>query len=1093
MSHPALRLTPSNSPFFKGSTLRSPTKASRQEECGLRLSKVIGNTTTSSNGFDCLPSARTWTYVAGAAAVVATVDDDLKVTQRFFKARPSVGGLGRDANGQWPASPTPSEPRNRATGHVKDGFGASPLGASARDWSDSPTGRTLTAKDRVKAASSVALSANGKWLAVGETGYKPRILVFSLAEDAGDTPVTVLSEHTFGVHSLSFSPDSKYLASLGTVNDGFLYLWQMDHRTSNANLYASNKCTSLTNCMTWLGSSLVTAGLRHLKVWRPDEDAGVEIQRSDANLSPIPPRSRAENRSSEFGNSILGSKHRVLSGKNSLLGDMLETNFVSVVPLNDTEALVCAEGGEIFFLDDGGKAQSLTCTTAIGCAVSTAAQGNDGALLIATADGEVQRLSVAELRFVDGSASARPRVRAASPQKTFKLEQSAVVGLAVMGSITIALSLRDGIRLTNTANTTGTVEEGQVPAHGDAVNGVQQIQECVLHDASFLTFSSNGALRFWDSDCKPVASVNVPLDGSADSCGLANELKSVGMLAGGSLIAVGDKHGTLSLLDVKLDTVIAQSRAHSSEVTDICAFTRRGLQFLATSSRDRTVQLFAWQGQHLELLQTMDEHAGAVNQLLATTGGKQLVSCSADRTVVIREAMQQDEANSASTVFVMLRAINLKSAPTSMCLIPGSTNLLLAATDRSITKYSIESGRASLNFKCSDNENGEAAVMSKIVFAPSLNGTPAIVGISSSDKSVRLYTEFGTLSARDWGHTEGITDLAVLDSTSQQQSDQPVAARLVTVAVDSTIFVWDTSAATSGHARKSSIGQILPDGHTPNKFPSIGPPLRKVISYSELSRIKRGTSVDEGESDMPRASQVPPLRSSPQRLRKKTSRMVVAQGPRLEPAFRSNVDDPSSRRPSVGQRSPSPTSPRNRKDHRRRPSLGISMRPKSSENGTSPSASTAANATSAATGFGSLTGSTESVCRTLRAYRRKLTAATSNETIRPEALGELEKELKLTARVLSERSQSKSIDEAMMTKLLDQASEKIVGRLDERIKERVESEVRKSSEGSPLSEPHLHSPGEITEGGHPDALAGALQQMQLHEPELTHEAHEHGE
>lgn len=112
-----------------------------------------------------------------------------------------------------------------------------------------------------------------------------------------------------------------------------------------------------------------------------------------------------------------------------------------------------------------------------------------------------------------------------------------------------------------------------------------------------------------------------------------------------------------------------------------------------------------------------------------------------------------------------------------------------------------------------------------------------------------------------------------------------------------------------------------------------------------------------------------------------------------------------------------------------------------------------------ASGFGSVTASTESVCRTLRAYRKKL-ANSSTDTLPPHILRELGTELKLTARVVGEKSQGKSLDETMMAKLLDQASDRIVDLLDERIKERVGSEVRRSSGSSPLyDEPILESPG----------------------------------
>ena len=201
----------------------------------------------------------------------------------------------------------------------------------------------------------------------------------------------------------------------------------------------------------------------------------------------------------------------------------------------------------------------------------------------------------------------------------------------------------------------------------------------------------------------------------------------------------------------------------------------------------------------------------------------------------------------------------------------------------------------------------------------------------------------------------------------------------------------------------------------------MGPPMRKVLSYSELSRFRRESSLDEGQPLSPSAPHMASQQSSPQRLRKKPSRMSVAQAPRLEPAFRTGLASPSRRR-SLRQRSPSPPSPRNtiKKGHSRRPSLTVPLRSKSSENvlsATAPPPST--SAPPIPTGFGSLTSSTESLCRTLRAYRKKLANTPNNESVAPDTLRELEKELKITSRVLSEKSHGRSIDEAMMARLLD--------------------------------------------------------------------------
>ena len=96
--------------------------------------------------------------------------------------------------------------------------------------------------------------------------------------------------------------------------------------------------------------------------------------------------------------------------------------------------------------------------------------------------------------------------------------------------------------------------------------------------------------------------------------------------------------------------------------------------------------------------------------------------------------------------------------------------------------------------------------------------------------------------------------------------------------------------------------------------------------------------------------------------------------------------------------------------------------------------------------FGSLGASTESLCRTLRAYRKRL--ATSNDTLSSELAREVERELATTARAIGERVKSKEFDETVMVKLLDQYSERLVTMLDERIAASVAQRVRENSVGN---------------------------------------------
>ncbi|KXT07485.1 hypothetical protein AC578_573 [Pseudocercospora eumusae] len=1032
-----LRLTPSHSPFFKSPVPRSPTKLVSREEPGLHLKKVIGTTTASSNAFDSLPHRRKFVCVAGAAAVLATVDDDLAVKQEFFRANPSTAGVvnvSRD-NAGWPLTPTPGEARHRHLANVKDN--ASPNTFANRDWPDSPTGRTSSAKDRVKAATSVALSPNGKWLAVGETGYKPRVLIFSARDGSSEAPLCTLSEHTFGVMAVRFSPDSKYLASLGTVNDGFLYVWSIDERTGLASLYASNKCTSLIYSMAWCGKSIVTVGLRFVKVWRPDEEA-FEVRERDRNAVSTP-RQKHDSKYADFGNSILSPKHRVLAGKNSLLGDLLEAVFISVLAISNTKALVCAESGEICLLDDSARTQNLTLVAHAAMRISAARLDGQDMFHVVGEESQTASYLIPDLERRGAHKTLRRAFTSPTKSSQSGVRPAHTVAIATLGNAVVEINSDRVISLSKAdlslrTSASESLRPRRLPAHEDAVLGVLPVQSASLSHVAFLTFSGSGIVRFWSLDGDSTSdAVEMPVNDFNQTECPPNELRAVSLLASGQHIAGGDRYGTIALVELSTNKLHHHVRAHSAEIMDLLAFEKNQQQFVASASRDRTVQLFICRAGKLELLQTMDEHAGAVTGLLLSEDGYRLMSCSADRSIVVRECVQRDGPNSATVAFAMARAITLKSAPTSICNTSQPDTILVSTVDRSIMKYNTSTGQAGFSFKCADGEGGEAVAMSKVLFAPSLNGNPTIAGISGSDKSVRLYSDYGTLIARDWGHTEGITALALVGPRrSNAEPSDNSSPMIVTVAADSTIFLWESMVTTP-----RSTTQMSDEANGESALPALGPPLRKVISHSEMSKMRRERLVDE---NMPPSASTPSYPPSPHKMRKTTSRLSLAQTPRLDHGSRPNFDP--SRRRSMMQRSPSPPSPKHStKTGARGAKLGMSLRSKSSENVLSTTSSAATSKS-----FGTLNASTESVCRTLRTYRRKLGTASVNEEINTDALRDLEKELKLTARALGERSTSKALDEATVAKLLDQMSDKMVGLLEKKFLQNSEVSSPASSQ-----------------------------------------------
>lgn len=194
---------------------------------------------------------------------------------------------------------------------------------------------------KIKPASCVALSPCRNLLATGEIGHSPAILVFSTAPNAPNTPLLSLHEHRFGVTHLAWSTCGSYLASLGTSNDGFLHIWHIKQKENGsffADLIASNKCLSTVFDMKWvpfspdsstpLGHILITAGIRHLRIWR--------LFSSSSSGSPS---SSTSNLNSDF--------KEVLANRNVVLGPHSSSTFVSIQPINHRIVAVVSEKGEI--------------------------------------------------------------------------------------------------------------------------------------------------------------------------------------------------------------------------------------------------------------------------------------------------------------------------------------------------------------------------------------------------------------------------------------------------------------------------------------------------------------------------------------------------------------------------------------------------------------------------------------------------------------------------------------------------------------------------------------------------------------------------
>ncbi|KAF2431967.1 WD40 repeat-like protein [Tothia fuscella] len=997
-----LTATPSTSPF---SSKTSPSKVSKvsRNDAGLSLRHVIGTTANSANAIDTLPASNCLAFTAGAAAVIAAFDEDLSSTQRFYRARPTAIPLNPSPTVYEPSTPTnnPSDLRRRTVVSLRDANpGGSPFGTPiGSDANDSPGGKTWAARERVKAATCVSFSPDGKYLAIGETGYRPRVLVFSTSTEASPyTPLTSLADHTFGVKCVAFSPNSQYLASLGTANDGFLYIWSINNRNGSATLFASNKCTSNIFQIAWVGSNLVAVGTRHVKVWRIDSSTPSTPIKAVSSFFP--------------SQAAVKSCHRILSGRNCLLGPLLEGTFTAIVTISNSKAIVCSESGDVCLLDDSEGNQQFTKALNVGFCVTAASLAPNNAILLAGKGGRLKSIEIDRLLSIsDVEAADESIFRSESPSSDVPF----IVAMAPFKDRTISIDTNRFIRLLQPALPNSDDPIGvalQLPAHGGSVLGVRPFPCNDSLPANFFTWSADGTILFWATDGTCKHSITVELEQLDITEDALNELKVVRLCSSANALVTGDKFGVLRFIDQKTGSCQSSLRAHAGEITDIAVFEQDGV-FIASSGRDRTVQVFHQNAGTWDLLQTLDEHVGAVTGLLFTSDGRQLISCSMDRTVVVREALSKKESGQLMTAFVIVRTITLKATPISMALPPDRDDLLLvSAIDRNVHKYNLHNGHVSDSFKAGDSEGGDAVVLSSLAHVPTSNGQSMIAGVSSTDKSIRLYDENGLLLGRDWGHTEGVTDLTVITSKSEDKiSDNSIC--LVTVAADGTAFIWSYGArSNSKHDISRSLELV--GTTTPVKDLTVNkPPLRRVLSQSEMARFQQ---------KLPDEEMTPTTKPSRPTLQKRTSRFPLAQTPRLEPSPMSSTYDPGGRKRNVKITSPSPPmSPRAQRGINRKPSLPLLSSARTRNITSKPPAEAIA-----------LSTSTEQICRSLRFYRKKLTNSTDN--LPAETLRELERELGLTARAVGERAMKAkgAADETVMVKLLSQYSERLLEMLDEK-------------------------------------------------------------
>ena len=281
---------------------------------------------------------------------------------------------------------------------------------------------------------------------------------------------------------LAFSPDRRWLCSVGDINDGFVHLWKVDS-LGHAKLYASNKCTSVIRCLGWLGGSIVTLGTRFVKIWR------------ESGIFPTKLKSRQD--TIEASTPGLDSGPRLLVGRNCLLGPLADATFTYMCPVSDILAIVCSDDGKVCLLKEDGKSSTISLIISVSFCISCCAfDCETSQLWVGGTKGENYLYSLS--RHTSPLAEAEHQLILNNTRQQTVYQSGFVASGILSGSLVTvaedhAIEIRQAV-FDDASTTSITVKT--FPSHKGAILGVRVLG--TSGDATrFLTWSEFGVVIIW--------------------------------------------------------------------------------------------------------------------------------------------------------------------------------------------------------------------------------------------------------------------------------------------------------------------------------------------------------------------------------------------------------------------------------------------------------------------------------------------------------------------------------------------------------------------------------------------------------------------